>query len=225
MPATARRSHSHTNLRTRILLRMYSRLDWSVLILTHSPLRLLNVRVSQEQSRRCPLCSQRITDYLIHHIRSKFDYQKQYLAPLRTSPAPLQARARNNARREGGGGRRNGERRERVWGRSARRGADRDEADELGRAVARRRWVYDHGLYAKVRSTTATSTNRPGIWNSFLFQHVASNSFTRYRPNPTPAQFSSSPDLITRMTIFLRRELMVWPNLDVEVRLPPSSIH
>jgi len=28
---------------------------------------------------------------------------------------------------------------------------ERDEADELERAVARRRWVYDHGLYAKVR--------------------------------------------------------------------------
>jgi hypothetical protein len=28
---------------------------------------------------------------------------------------------------------------------------ERDEADELERAIARRRWVYDHGLYAKVR--------------------------------------------------------------------------
>ncbi|KAH0835477.1 hypothetical protein J3R83DRAFT_9142 [Lanmaoa asiatica] len=47
-------------------------------------------------------------------------------------------------------------------------------------------------------------------------QHIASNPYTRYRPFPTPAQFSASPDLISRMTIFLRRELRVWPNLDVE---------
>ena len=48
-------------------------------------------------------------------------------------------------------------------------------------------------------------------------QHIASNAYTRYRPFPTPAQFTASPDLISRMTIFLRRELQVWPNLDVEV--------
>jgi hypothetical protein len=48
-------------------------------------------------------------------------------------------------------------------------------------------------------------------------KHVASNSYTRYRPYPTPAQFSTSPDLIARTTIFLRRELRVWINLDVEV--------
>ncbi|KAG6848406.1 hypothetical protein H0H93_000476 [Arthromyces matolae] len=47
-------------------------------------------------------------------------------------------------------------------------------------------------------------------------QHVASNSFTRYRPYPTPAQFASSNDLISRTTIFLRRELQVWDHVDIE---------
>ena len=50
------------------------------------------------------------------------------------------------------------------------------------------------------------------------WQHIASNSFTRYRPCPSPSQFSASPDLMSRMTTFLRRELRVWVNLDVEVR-------
>ncbi|KAG2089329.1 uncharacterized protein F5147DRAFT_41013 [Suillus discolor] len=41
---------------------------------------------------------------------------------------------------------------------------DRHDADELERAIARRRWVHESHLYAK---------------------HVASNSFTRYRPCPS----------------------------------------
>ncbi len=47
-------------------------------------------------------------------------------------------------------------------------------------------------------------------------QHVASNAYTKYRPYPTPAQFAASPELIRRTTMFLRRELRVWVNLDVE---------
>ncbi|KAI0773089.1 hypothetical protein BD413DRAFT_472823 [Trametes elegans] len=141
-----------------------------------------------EQSRRCPLCSQDIGKYLMHHIRSKYDYQKHYLAPLRTSPEPQAASAaRANARR------RAAERREVEWGRRRRR--EMEELDELERAIEKRRWVYRHGLYAK---------------------HVASNPYTRYRPFPTPAQFASSQDYISRATIFIRRELRVWTGLDVE---------
>ncbi|KAL4066562.1 hypothetical protein J3A83DRAFT_4257634 [Scleroderma citrinum] len=159
-----------------------------------------------DQSRKCPLCNRAFDSsnekgeraYLIHHIRSKYDYQKYYLPPRRTSPPPLldsrteteETRQRqHNARR----------RRERQWGR--RRTTEEQEqerADEqLERAIAKRRWIYEWGLYAK---------------------HVASNRYTRYRPFPTPAQFASSPDLISRMMIWLRRELRVWPSLDVEVR-------
>ncbi|KAA1473271.1 hypothetical protein DENSPDRAFT_866005 [Dentipellis sp. KUC8613] len=143
-----------------------------------------------EQSRRCPLCSQSVGGYLIHHIRSKYDYQKHYLAPLRTSPPPLQAAS---GRASQAPAHRRPSRRERRWGRGERE--EREQADALDRAISRRRWLYEHNLYAK---------------------HVASNSYTRYRPYPSPAQFSASPDLITRATIFLRRELRVWPNLDVE---------
>ncbi|KAJ7123880.1 hypothetical protein C8R43DRAFT_1135918 [Mycena crocata] len=139
------------------------------------------------QSRRCPLCSQAVGDFLIHKIRSRYDYQKHYLNPLPTSPVPLQPlpprQIRAPRRRP----------RNREWGRPER--TERDEADKLDRSIARRRWIYEHDLYAK---------------------HVASNSYTRYRPYPTPAQFAASPDLISRTIMFLRRELQVWVNLDVE---------
>jgi hypothetical protein len=93
-----------------------------------------------EQSRKCPLCSQSVGDHVIHHIRSTRDYQKHYLPPLRTSPRPVQSRSRPNpgARRA-----------EREWGRRERQ--EREEADRLDRAITRRRWIYQHHLYAKVR--------------------------------------------------------------------------
>ncbi|KAJ7882455.1 hypothetical protein B0H13DRAFT_2667374 [Mycena leptocephala] len=139
------------------------------------------------QSRRCPLCSQGIGAFLIHKIRSRYDYQKHYLNPLPTSPVPLPLlpRRQNRAPRR--------RQRDREWGRRER--TDSDEADKLERSVAKRRWIYEHDLYAK---------------------HVASNAYTRYRPYPTPAQFVASPELISRTTMFLRRELQVWVNLDVE---------
>ncbi|KAF8345142.1 hypothetical protein F5887DRAFT_968262 [Amanita rubescens] len=145
-----------------------------------------------KQSRRCPLCAQAIGEYLIHNIRSKYDFSKHYLAPLRTSPAPqvplhatssvptTRVERRRTARD------RERERRERE---------ELDEVDKLERSIMKRRWIYQHHLYAK---------------------HVASNAFTRYKPYPSPAQFSASQDLISRTTSFVRRELQVWPNLDVE---------
>ncbi|KAG8215641.1 hypothetical protein J3R82DRAFT_7511 [Butyriboletus roseoflavus] len=140
-----------------------------------------------EQSRKCPLCARSFDNsYLIHHIRSQYDYQKHYLPPSRSSPLPpLTGESRVNALRN--------TRRERQWGRRQRQ--QREEADQLERAISRRRWIYHHRLYAK---------------------HIASNPYTRYRPFPPPAQFAASPDFISRMTTFLRRELRVWPNLDVE---------
>ncbi|KAJ7187166.1 hypothetical protein C8R46DRAFT_1342346 [Mycena filopes] len=140
-----------------------------------------------EQSRRCPLCSQGVGPYLIHNIRSRYDYQKHYLNPLPTSPVPLRPlppRQNRAPRRRP---------RDSEWGRRDRR--DSDEADKLDRSISKRKWIYEHDLYAK---------------------HVASNAYTRYRPYPTPAQFAASPDLISRTTMFLRRELQVWVNLDVE---------
>ncbi len=96
-----------------------------------------------DQSRRCPLCSQDVGEYLMHNVRSKYDYQKHYLAPLRTSAASQAiATVRVDARR------RAERRREVEWGRRRRR--ELEEADELERAIEKRRWVYRNQLYAKV---------------------------------------------------------------------------
>ncbi|KAF9506541.1 hypothetical protein BS47DRAFT_395754 [Hydnum rufescens UP504] len=83
------------------------------------------------------------------------------------------------------------------WGttRSTQENDIENSQDELHRAIEKRKWVYRHNLYAK---------------------HMASNSHTRYRPYPAPSQFALSEELISRATAFLRRELRVWVNLDVE---------
>lgn len=79
---------------------------------------------------------------MIHKIRSKHDFQKHYLTPLRTSPKPNASLVRAQARR----------RREVQWGRTQRQERERQQraADELERAIEKRRWVYRHHLYAKV---------------------------------------------------------------------------
>ena len=78
--------------------------------------------------------------------------------------------------------------------------------------------MYDWGLYAKVHQL---SFHFPSYMDaempSLHSQHVASNQYTHYRPFPVSAQFTSSPDLISRMMVWLRCELRVWPSLDVEV--------
>ena len=78
----------------------------------------------------------------MHNIMSKYDYQKHYLTPLRTPPQPEAATSvREQARR------RAERRREVEWGRRRRQ---IEEADELERAIEKRRWVYRNNLYAKV---------------------------------------------------------------------------
>ena len=99
--------------------------------------------LSVEQSRRCPLCSQAIGEYLIHSIRSRYDYRKHYLTPLRKSPPPSRPAQTNTVLQNT----RQRRRREREWGVRAR---ESDEADKLERSIAKRRWIYRHDLYSKV---------------------------------------------------------------------------
>lgn len=84
-------------------------------------------------------------DYLIHSIRSRYDYRKHYLAPMRTPPSPrppsnhVYVHSTRRARRR---------HHQHVWGIGAR---DTDEeSDKLERSISKRRWIYEHGLYAKV---------------------------------------------------------------------------
>lgn len=149
--------------------------------------------VWSEQSRKCPLCTRPLGEYIVHHIRSRTDFQRRFLPPLRTSPPllPLRAEAASETQRRSRLSRDERDRRRRELARAR----EREEMDRLDQAIQKRKWVYAHGLYAK---------------------HVATNPFTRYKPHPTPSQFAASPDLIGRATVWIRRELRVWPSLDVE---------
>ena len=122
-----------------------------------------------DKSRRCPLCSQDVGSYLMHNVRSKYDYQKHYLAPLRTSPQPqaiaaVRADARRRAER----------RREVEWGQRRRRAIE--EADELERAIEKRRWVYRNNLYAKVSLHTLVWLRRHCFGGKATREHYPMSS-------------------------------------------------
>ncbi|KAG8741110.1 hypothetical protein FRC10_003291 [Ceratobasidium sp. 414] len=177
--------------------------DRTVLInCAHDRMCFACIKQWSEQSRRCPLCNSPIGTHLIHRIRSQHDYQKYYLPPLRTSPPPnnivVEARAARRARARRGLPTPTSSfvrLKANLRGLVGTATAEETERDELDRAIEMRRWVYRHGLFAK---------------------HVASNAYTRFRPNPTPQQISGSPELQSRCQMFVRRELRVWPNMDVE---------
>ncbi|RSH94263.1 hypothetical protein EHS25_004066 [Saitozyma podzolica] len=73
--------------------------------------------------------------------------------------------------------------------------AEKEERDELEEQIDRRREVYQHELYCK---------------------HIASNTTSNFRPNPTPRQIAEEPAQVQRATAFLRRELRVWSLVDVD---------
>lgn len=58
------------------------------------------------------------------------------LQPISRAPQTNVARRRRTAQ-------------EREWGRRQRE--DMEEADKLDRSIAKRRWLYEHDIYAKVR--------------------------------------------------------------------------
>ncbi|KAH6896443.1 hypothetical protein BKA70DRAFT_755062 [Coprinopsis sp. MPI-PUGE-AT-0042] len=103
------------------------------------------------QSRRCPLCNQPIGEYLIHNIRSQYDYRKHYLTPLRTTPPPQVAARRNVFTRQ------RQERRQRT----RRTQEQLSEVDKFDRSLAKRRWIYRHDLYAKHVASNPHTKFRP----------------------------------------------------------------
>ena len=59
--------------------------DRTVLPCAHDRLCFDCIFVWCQQSRKCPLCNAPIGPFLIHNFRSKYDYSKYYLHPLRVS--------------------------------------------------------------------------------------------------------------------------------------------
>ncbi|BGP30621.1 hypothetical protein JCM10296v2_002377 [Rhodotorula toruloides] len=159
------------------------------------------IRAWTDQSRKCPLCLGPI-EHLIHNIRSSKDYQTHYLLPLHaiasTSSAADDLLPPRSTRRPAANPTLP---RHALYGRnrysSAARLNNLDETTwrerEEERALERRRFIYREGLYAK---------------------HVASNRYTGFKPF-TPQTFASNPDLKARVIKFIRRELQVFPAVDV----------
>jgi hypothetical protein len=77
------------------------------------------------------------------------------------------------------------------------------------------------GVYASPLCESVIYPPSCGLQMLISSQHVASNTFTRYRPFPTPAQFAASDDLQKRATAWLRREFRVFPTLEIEVHPAP----
>jgi hypothetical protein len=104
--------------------------------------------MSLEQSRKCPLCTRSLGEYLVHRIRSRTDFQRYYLPPLRTSPSllPLRTDAPSEVRVRSHRTRAEREQRRREMARAR----EREEVNQLDRAIEVRKWVYANHLYAKV---------------------------------------------------------------------------
>ena len=141
--AATDRPDADSTLFSRVLFRMSGHLDGYVrveLCCVSSP----SENCGLDQSRRCPLCAQGIGEYLIHNIRSKYDYTKYFLPPLRDNLPTLAAAGSSSSNQ------RRPTRRERRWGQGERR--EREVLDQLERSIKRRKWVYRHHLYAKVNT-------------------------------------------------------------------------
>ncbi|GAA6031825.1 hypothetical protein JCM8097_002009 [Rhodosporidiobolus ruineniae] len=159
------------------------------------------IRAWTDQSRKCPLCLGPI-EHLIHNIRSSKDYQNHYLLPL----SALQSSAPSDQFLPPRGNRRPQVNvplpRHALYGRNRHSSAARlnngedestwrERAEE--RALERRKYIYREGLYAK---------------------HVASNRYTGFKPF-NPQTFTTNPDMKARVIKFVRREIQVFPTVDV----------
>lgn len=156
--------------------------------------------------RKCPLCLADLGEYVIHQIRADDDFVRYFFPPLppSTTTASASSQVSSSAERASSNAERRRVVREVQRARSLRHHPLTTDLEEQQqeRALEFRKEIYRHGLYAK---------------------HVGSNRFTGYRVTPTPAQIKRSFTCDDgdgkwgrRISTFTRRELSIWPNLDVE---------
>lgn len=130
---------------------------------------------------------------MIHGIRSRYDFRKHYLAPLRTSPAterpPRPPQAESSTRRYRSARERERDRRVRE---------EREETDKLQRSIEKRRLMYEHDLYAKVRLC---------LWNHLPHDPML---HPEHRVDviiiirePLPGSFSSHRTLLSSFIVFV----------------------
>ncbi|GAA5991348.1 hypothetical protein JCM5350_006992 [Sporobolomyces pararoseus] len=154
------------------------------------------IRAWTDQSRKCPLCLGPI-EHLIHNIRSTKDYSTYHLLPLHTLTASSSSSIlpAPRSRRPPTASSSSSLPRHALYGRQAMQNLDtptpRERLEEI--ALERRKYIYREGLYAK---------------------HVASNRYTGFKPF-SPQTFSLNSDLKAKVIKFIRRELQVFPAVDI----------
>ncbi|GAA5960504.1 hypothetical protein JCM3765_003658 [Sporobolomyces pararoseus] len=153
------------------------------------------IRAWTDQSRKCPLCLGPI-EHLIHNIRSPKDYSTYHLLPLHTLPSSSSSSLpAPRSRRPPSVSSSSSLPRHALYGRQAMQNLDsptpRERLEEI--ALERRKYIYREGLYAK---------------------HVASNRYTGFKPF-SPQTFSLNSDLKAKVIKFIRRELQVFPAVDI----------
>lgn len=131
--------------------------------------------------RQCPLCARPMGAYILHAVRSEDDYVRYFLRPdyqgdtqrcSQTSATSLAASADRVIRAE-----RSQRTHQSAASRADRRSAHRpastaaDPLAEWDRSVAKRRFVYRHGLYA---------------------MHIGANRHTGFKPPPLAVQLDPS---------------------------------
>jgi hypothetical protein len=95
----------------------------------------------------------------------------------------------------------------------------------LNRNNYQRRRRVAHNPTTPTSSPSAALLRRRQIYAQNLYSlHVGANPLSRYRSGPTPADFASDPDLVSRARTFIRRELQVFSFLsDPGASIPSSS--
>ena len=99
---------------------------------------IFSILTNRPVAFQCPLCSAAIGPYLIHAVRSKYDYKKHFISPPLSSPTVSRHRAQAISHRS-------------PRPPPRRREADHD-AEERAATISslkRRREIYKHGLYVK----------------------------------------------------------------------------
>ncbi|KAK3486660.1 uncharacterized protein B0T23DRAFT_325240 [Neurospora hispaniola] len=153
-----------------------------------------------QEHPNCPLCKAAI--YKVRYVDSTSN-ESFYRVP--NAPRPRNTNGDNGNGDQSGNPalsnllrqRRNDQRRRRDCD------ANTHSTPTPGEAIERRRHIYRHQLYSL---------------------HVGSNRISGYKPTPTPDQFATTPHLITRARLWIRRELQVFAFLsDPEPTAGPSG--
>ncbi|PKI83674.1 RING-type E3 ubiquitin transferase [Malassezia vespertilionis] len=151
------------------------------------------IRVQQE-TKKCPLCMTPVGDHILHNLDPALsNFAIFYVHDARTDKPAVQSvhAAGDDALLDIQT--QDTPRREPPSIAELQRREEAQQRRKQNRALERRRGVYRNRTFAK---------------------HVASNRYTKYTPYPGASGFRKYPMYARLLSVFLQRELQVWPHLD-----------